>query len=160
MAHPHNRVEQQAHLTIASDRAIVVYYLAASGKDGVHLFDHLDTDGDRVIGKAERRAFGSALVRNTALTIDGRRSALSLSRYAFPSRAAMRAGGGVIRVEAAARGPHSKIHITATSLAIGYNRLASRWFIQPFVSREFRQTDRRVEVLRPAPSNVTVKFKH
>lgn len=158
IAHPHNRVEQQAHLTIASGRATVVYYLAASGKDGVHLFDHLDTNGDGAIGRTERRAFGSALIRQTALTIDGRRSALSLSRYAFPSRAAMLAGGGVIRIEATTRSSPSEGRIATTSLAIGYNRYAPRWFIQPYVSKQFRQIGRHVKVSRPGPSSVTVKF--
>jgi hypothetical protein len=96
------------------------------------MFAHLDADADATLSRAEQIAFASELLVGTVLTVDSTPVQLSIRDITFPDRAAMAAGGGVIRVTAhttLALDPAAKHAVT---LEVTCDRFAEEWFLQPY----------------------------
>lgn len=130
-AHPHAIVEQQAHLSIGRQQAIVSFYIAPSGRDGAHLFGHVDSDGDGKISNSEKHRFSSSLIKRSSLVVNGRKAALHQSEVIFPDRPMLASGRGTITVKANAAITLGKNLRNRLSFYVAYNRFASRWMIQP-----------------------------
>ena len=63
----------------------------------------MDLDGDGRLSPAERRAYAARVVRDLALTLDGRRLAIRLVSFRFPTVEAMVRGVGDIELSLDAR---------------------------------------------------------
>jgi hypothetical protein len=131
-AHPHATVEQQALLSLGRTQAVLTYLIVPSTKDGAHMFAHLDADGDATLSRAEQIAFATELLAGTILSVDGAALELSLGDVAFPDRAAMSAGNGVIRVTACTKLALDSAGKHDVALEVTHDRFAEEWFLQPY----------------------------
>lgn len=155
-AHPHSRVDQQAHLSIGRTEAVVTYYLAPSSKSGGHMFDHLDTDGDALLSRAERSAFAAALANRSRLSVDGSPMRLTVTHVAFPQRQAMASGRGIIRVRTRTRlnlGSGAKHRV---ALEVTYADFGRSWFIQAYYAPDLDGARTQPVVQRGPGSNAIV----
>nr|WP_314447343.1 hypothetical protein [uncultured Sphingomonas sp.] len=134
-AHPHATIDQQAILSIDRNSLVIDYRVLPSFKDGAHMFDHLDTNGDHVLDNGEKRAFAAALLRSTSVVVDGKKAPLQLQNVSTPTRQVMARGAGLvlIRARSAIRLTPSQAHRLA--IDIRYARFKNGWFIQPFYGR-------------------------
>ena len=132
LAHPHARVDQQAQMSISRSEIMISFRVIPSTQDGAHMFDHLDTDSNGVISNREKTAFGSSLIANSHLTVDGGAIRLRLLDVEVPARAKLRKGQGLISVRgrALASLPAGREHKVA--FQIDDRQFAKGWFIQPF----------------------------
>ncbi len=155
-AHPHTRVDQQAHLSIGRMEAVVTYYLAPSTKSGAHIFDHLDADGDAVLSRAEQSAFAAALTNRSRLSVDGSQTRLTVTHVAFPERRALATGRGIIRVRVMTRLSIKRGARHQIAFHVTYGRFGKSWFIQPFYAPDLEGTGAPPIVQRRPGSNVVV----
>lgn len=153
MAHPHGGAEQQAHLSVGPREIVVTYLIAVSGRDGEHMFDHIDANDDGQLSYGERAAFANELITNSRLVVDGRRSGLKLTHFAFPSRKDIASGNEVVRVRT--RAAHKLMHSENHRLAftVKHGRFARRWFIQPFYHADLLRSRKPPIVHRAASSS-------
>jgi hypothetical protein len=131
-AHPHKDIDQQVLLSVGTGEVTVQIRIAPSYVDGAAIFAHIDADGDGVVSQSEARDFGSDVISNAALTVDGQRFQFNLPRVAVPALEWVSAGLGLIEVDATAA-----VNLTASlphrvDFQIAYDDLAHEWFIQPF----------------------------
>lgn len=147
-AHPHASTDQQAHLTLGRHKTTVVYHITPSMRDDGHMFDHIDSDGNGLLSGAERRAFADALLKATRFRVDGKSVALVVSGVAFPARATLARGEGVIRVQAEASVRLNAGQPHMLSFRLRYHSFAPRWHIQPFLHRDLEEAS--LHISRPA----------
>ena len=143
-AHPHLRVDQQAHLSIGRTQADIVFYLASSTRDGAHMFDHIDTDRNGRLSQTEQKRSAQELVLSATLTVDGKSSRLIATQFGFPERRAMVSGHGVIWVGARAMIRLEPEHVRRLTFNATYRRFSQIWSIQPFYRSDLSR-------LRPLP---------
>lgn len=156
-AHPHAVVEQQAMLSLGTKAAVATYYLAPSPKDGAHMFEHIDSNGDKVLSRAEKFAFAKNIVAKSALTVDDRPVKLTLTHFAFPSRAAMASGEGGIRLKAKAPVALSTAKPHRLSFDVDYHAFSHKWFVQPFYSAKLTANGKMPKLSRTkGSSKVTI----
>lgn len=134
LAHPHAWVDQQAIVSLDRGAIVIDYRVVPSAKDGAHMFGHLDTDHDGVIGERELHAYAAALLRSTRLIVDGQGIPLRVLSASVPARSAMAGGAGLMTVRATAPLRLAPTHRHVVTLNIGFALFKRGWFIQPFYS--------------------------
>ena len=158
-AHPHARVDQQAHLSLGRTEAVVTYYLAPSARDGGHMFDHLDADRDGLLNRAERASFAAALLDHSRLSVDGSPRRLTATHVAVPERRVMATGRGVVRLRARARLRPAAGARHRLTLNVYYRRFAGSWYVQPYYAPGLAGSrDVPIVERRPGSSAVTIIF--
>jgi hypothetical protein len=111
-AHGLDEYLQAARVSLAHDRITLHVDLTPGVSIAAPVVAMLDRDGNGAISPAEAEAYGKAVLGDLALTLDGRRVLLTLTRVEIPSIDEMRHGLGTIqlrtvgRVEAAAGRRH------------------------------------------------------
>jgi hypothetical protein len=131
-AHPHTTVNQQAELSLGRTQVVLTYLIAPSTRDGAHMFEHLDTDGDGRLSRKEQSAFAGELLAETSLTVDGAPVELTLTELTFPDRKTMAAGGGLIKVTARKGLAFDSATKHDVALEVRHNHFAKGWFLQPY----------------------------
>ena len=130
--HPHEDVDQQVLLSVGTGEVVVQIRIAPSYTEGAAIFAHIDTDGDGAVSEAEAAAFGSAVIGQSALTVDGMGFRFNTPKVSVPDREWVSAGFGLIEIDTTA-----PINLTSAArhrleFEIWYGELAHDWFIQPF----------------------------
>ncbi len=103
-AHPIDEVVQGAYLTLAPGQVQLELDIVAGTMVVGMVMKALDPNGDRVISPAEARAFGTVVLGQSSLAVDGRPAAWKFDRVEAPTYAQI-AAGDIIKVYATAARP-------------------------------------------------------
>lgn len=101
-AHRLDEYLQAARLSLALDRIVLKTDLTPGVDVAPMIFALINTNRDGRISETEARAYAHQVLKEIVLEIDGRRLHLDLVSSQFPSFEEMKAGTGVIRLEARA----------------------------------------------------------
>jgi hypothetical protein len=112
VAHRLDEYLQATRIAVDADRLDFEFDLTPGVAVASRVIALIDTDGDGRISAAEGRAYASKFLAGAKLKLDGGEMTLRLLGVTMPSKGAMEAGLGMIRIKAAARisglkpGPH------------------------------------------------------
>lgn len=102
LAHRLDDYLQATRVGLAGDRIVLKIDLTPGVELAPAILASIDSDRDGRIDAAEAAAYARRVIEEVALEVDGTRRPLDLVSDTFPSVPAMRAGIGVIRIEARA----------------------------------------------------------
>lgn len=102
LAHRLDEYLQAARLSLALDRIVLKTDLTPGVDLAPLIFALINTNRDGRISETEAKAYAHQVLREIVLEVDGRRLHLNLVSSQFPSFEEMKAGTGVIRIEARA----------------------------------------------------------
>jgi hypothetical protein len=102
LAHRLDEYLQATRLDLAVDHIVLKMDLTPGVDVAPLIFALINTNRDGRISENEARAYANQVLKEAILEVDGTRQHLDLVRSQFPSFQGMRAGTGVIRIEARA----------------------------------------------------------
>lgn len=98
-AHVLDEYVQAAQLTLAPNGIGIELRLTAGVELAERAFAMIDRDRDGEISPAEKETYARRILQDLTLAVDGRRTALTLREFQFPSKSEMKGGAGVIRLD-------------------------------------------------------------
>ena len=101
-AHALDEYVQALKIGVTSHRLELQLALTPGINVASEVLRHVDVDGDEVISTEEAKAYGRHVIADLAATLDGTAITLLLHRVEVPTSGDLRAGSGVIRIEAVA----------------------------------------------------------
>ena len=97
-AHPVDEVVQGAYLMVAPGRLRLQLEITPGPAVAATVLRVLDADGDHVFSRAERRAFAERVLRQAALSIDGRSVSWRFDQIGVPAYAIVEQQAGTIQL--------------------------------------------------------------
>lgn len=131
-AHPHTYVEQQALLSIGTERVDLNLTIVPSLTDGPAIFDQLDLNGDGDIDHDEAQILQQAVLDAAHLTMDGTAVTWAAGPVTMPSAVRLSTGTGQITLSASARLPNAPARDHSLRFEIAYDAFSHDWQVQPF----------------------------
>jgi hypothetical protein len=101
-AHRLDELLQATRVDIRSDRIVLELDVTPGALVAAEMLDQIDIDRDGVLNDIERHQYGQQVLSSSLVSIDGGTTTLTLLTHEFPTRDAMAAGTGAIRVRAVA----------------------------------------------------------
>ena len=101
-AHPLHEVVQGAYLTLGPGEVRLQLDLSPGPEVAGVVLKALDVNADRRISEAEARAYGVAVLKEQALTVDGRAAPWTIRKVVVPAYQAVAAEGATIVIHATA----------------------------------------------------------
>ncbi len=101
-AHRLDEYLQATRVSVAIDRIVLKMDLTPGVDVAQSIFAQINTDHDGRISESEGKIYANQVLNEIALDVDGRRLHLNLISSQFPSFQEIRAGTGVVRIEASA----------------------------------------------------------
>lgn len=156
--HPHSQTDQQAALTLFTDRIELRLVIVPSPEEAPTLIAHLDRDGDGTVSQTEAERFGAALLAGVVLTVGDTPQALRPTTAVSPTADELRSGLAAFSVTGSA---DVAVNLApAVSVEIRRAGLSDTWFIQPYYHPTLHAQVPHATILRPADDNaVTVNLR-
>jgi hypothetical protein len=102
-AHRLDELLQATRVDIRADRIVLEIDVTTGALLAAEILDTIDIDRDGVLNDVERHQYAQQVLSSSLVSVDGRTTMLTLLAHEFPTRDAMAAGTGAIRVRAVAK---------------------------------------------------------